>query len=87
MAGATGSAEWGGAAEVRGCTIQGLALEGWGKGVVTRSVGSGLRLPDLQCQGHHQPAVWPWGSHLLPPSLCILGVKRDDHGSACLTRL
>ena len=53
MAGAAGSVECGGAAEGRGCTIRGLALEGWGKGGVTRSGGSGLRLPDLECQGHH----------------------------------
>ena len=44
--------EWGGAAESRGCTTWGLALEGLGK-VIIRSVGSSFRLPDLECQGHH----------------------------------
>lgn len=45
--------------------------------------GAGLGLPDLKCQCH-QPAVWPWGSYLLPVSFCIVGVKCDG-GNACLT--
>lgn len=32
IAGAAGSVEWGGAAESRGCTTWGLALEGLGRG-------------------------------------------------------
>ena len=52
IARAAGSVEWGGAAESRGCTTWGLALEGLGK-VIIRSVGSSFRLPDLECQGHH----------------------------------
>lgn len=41
---------------------------------------SGLRLPDLEGQGHYQPAVWPWESYLLPLSLCILGAEVTHDG-------
>lgn len=63
-----------------GLEVQGLWRDGsrWGfalEGHHNQDCGFDFGPPDLRCWCHYEPAVWPWGSCLLPLSFCILGVK------------